>query len=167
MAYSGKTQDFEDSQQQPRLIIALAEGAQLAVNDEVTLLTATGKEGADWNFAFRYPKAYTWIVEQREGANGSYNIVAKVTSLDYSGQGDVEDETGEGGTTGGYPDDDWTYDMTDNTPLRTYAAKLGKDIGMAAASYRYDCGKDTGETGLVGNQFSLLVGENEMKFDAT
>lgn len=167
MAYSGKTQDFEDSQQQPRLTIALAEGAQLAVNDEVTLLTATGKEGADWNFAFRYPKAYTWIVEQREGANGSYNIVAKVTSLDYSGQGDVEDETGEGGTTGGYPDDDWTYDMTDNTPLRTYAAKLGKDIGMAAASYRYDCGKDTGETGLVGNQFSLLVGENEMKFDAT
>lgn len=167
MAYSGKTQDFEDSERMPRLAITLAEGAQLAVNDEVTLLTATVKEGTDWNFVIRYPKAYTWVVEQREGADGSYNIVAKVTSLDYSGQGDVEDEAEEGGGTGAYPDDDWTFDLTDDTPLRTYAAKLGKDIGMAAASYRYDCSKDTGETGLVGSQFTMLVGENEMKFDAT
>lgn len=167
MAYNAKTQDFEDSEKTPRLTIALADGAALQVNDEVTLLTATKKEGTDWAFRMRYPKAYTWVVEQREGADGSYNIVAKVTSLDYSGQGDVEDDDDDTGGKGEYPDDDWTADMTDNTPLRTYTARLNKNIGVAVASYRYDCSRDDGETGLVGREFDLLVGENEMKFDAT
>lgn len=167
MAYNAKTQDFEDSEKTPRLTIALADGAELQVNDEVTLLTATKKEGTDWAFRMRYPKAYTWVVEQREGADGSYNIVAKVTSLDYGGQGDVEDDNEDTGGTGEYPDDDWTEDMTDDTPLRTYTARLNKNIGMAVASYRYDCSRDDGEAGLVGREFDLLVGENEMKFDAT
>lgn len=167
IAYSNKTQDFEDSEKTPRLTIELAEGAQLAVNDEVTLLTATAKEGKEWSFRMRYPKAYTWVVEQREGADGSYSIVAKVTSLDYSGQGDVEDDKDDTGSEVTYPNDDWTIDMTDPTPLRTYASQLGKNIGVAAASYRYDLGQDTGETELVGKQFNIVVGENEMKFDAT
>lgn len=167
MAYNAKTQDFEDSEKTPRLTIALADGAALQVNDEVTLLTATKKEGTDWGFRMRYPKAYTWVVEQREGADGSYNIVAKVTSLDYSGQGDVEDDDDDTSGKGEYPDDDWTADMTDDTPLRTYTARLNKNIGVAVASYRYDCSRDDGETGLVGREFDLLVGENEMKFDAT
>lgn len=167
MAYNAKTQDFEDSEKTPRLTIALADGAALQVNDEVTLLTATKKEGTDWAFRMRYPKAYTWVVEQREGADGSYNIVAKVTSLDYSGQGDVEDDDDDTSGKGEYPDDDWTADMTDDTPLRTYTARLNKNIGVAVASYRYDCSRDDGETGLVGREFDLLVGENEMKFDAT
>lgn len=167
MAYNAKTQDFEDSEKTPRLTIALADGAALQVNDEVTLLTATKKEGTDWAFRMRYPKAYTWVVEQREGADGSYNIVAKVTSLDYGGQGDVEDDDDDTGGKGEYPDDDWTEDMTDDTPLRTYTARLNKNIGVAVASYRYDCSRDDGETGLVGREFDLLVGENEMKFDAT
>lgn len=167
MAYNAKTQDFEDSEKTPRLTIALADGAALQVNDEMTLLTATKKEGTDWAFRMRYPKAYTWVVEQREGADGSYNIVAKVTSLDYGGQGDVEDDNEDTGGTGEYPDDDWTEDMTDDTPLRTYTARLNKNIGVAVASYRYDCSRDDGEAGLVGREFDLLVGENEMKFDAT
>lgn len=167
MAYNAKTQDFEDSEKTPRLTIALADGATLQVNDEMTLLTATKKEGTDWAFRMRYPKAYTWVVEQREGADGSYNIVAKVTSLDYGGQGDVEDDNEDTGGTGEYPDDDWTEDMTDDTPLRTYTARLNKNIGVAVASYRYDCSRDDGEAGLVGREFDLLVGENEMKFDAT
>lgn len=167
MAYNAKTQDFEDSEKTPRLTIALADGALLQVNDEVTLLTAAKKEGTDWAFRMRYPKAYTWVVEQREGADGSYNIVAKVTSLDYGGQGDVEDDDDDTGGKGEYPDDDWTADMTDDTPLRTYTARLNKNIGVAVASYRYDCSRDDGETGLVGREFDLLVGENEMKFDAT
>lgn len=167
MAYNAKTQDFEDSEKTPRLTIALADGAALQVNDEVTLLTATKKEGTDWAFRMRYPKAYTWVVEQREGADGSYNIVAKVTSLDYGGQGDVEDDDDDTSGKGEYPDDDWTADMTDDTPLRTYTARLNKNIGVAVASYRYDCSRDDGETGLVGREFDLLVGENEMKFDAT
>lgn len=167
IAYSNKTQDFEDSEKTPRLTIELAEGAQLAVNDEVTLLTATAKDGKEWSFRMRYPKAYTWVVEQREGEDGAYSIVAKVTSLDYSGQGDVEDDKEDTGSEVTYPEDDWTFDMTDETPLRTYAEQLGKNIGVAAASYRYDLGKDTGETALVGGQFNIVVGENEMKFDAT
>lgn len=167
IAYNGKTQDFEDSEKMPRLTIELVEGAQLNVNDELTLLTATKKDGADWSMTIRYPKAYTWTVEQREGENGSYSIVAKVTSLDYNGQGDVSDDDDDPQTGNGYPDDDWTADMTDDTPLRTYARKLGKNIGVAVASYRYDCSKDDGETGLLGREFDIVVGENEMKFDAT
>jgi GH35 family endo-1,4-beta-xylanase len=93
--------------------------------------------------------------------------VAKVTSLDYSGQGDIEIGDDEENAFQGYPDDDWSYDIRDNTPLRTYADILGKQIGVAAASYRYDCSRNDGETGLVGNQFNIIVGENEMKFDAT
>ncbi len=167
LTYNNKTEGFEESQQMPRLTIALADDATLAVNDEVTLLSATTKAGADWGFTIRYPKRYTWVVEQREAADGSFSVVAKVTSLDYNGQGDVVDEGGNSGVGGGYPDDDWTFDMTDTTPLRTYADKLGKYIGVAAASYRYDASSTTGETGLVGREFNVLVGENEMKFDAT
>ena len=53
------------------------------------------------------------------------------------------------------------------TPLRFYAGKLGKNIGVAAAIYRYDFSQTNGEIGLVGEQFNMIVGENEMKFDAT
>lgn len=91
-----------------------------------------------------------------------------MTSLDYNGQGDVSDDDDDApGNKGEYPDDDWTADINDDTPLRTYSARLKKNIGVAVASYRYDCSRDDGETGLVGREFDLLVGENEMKFDAT
>lgn len=167
LKYSNKTQDFETSDRMPRLAIVLTDDASLQVNDEVVLLTASGKTGDDWQLDIRYPKAYTWVVEQRTTAEGGYQVVAKVTSLDYSGQGDLKDdeETGEGN--GGYPDNDWTDDMTNETPLRTYADMLGKNIGVAAASYRYDLSKDEGATGIVAKEFNMLVGENEMKFDAT
>ncbi|MDE6647742.1 MAG: endo-1,4-beta-xylanase, partial [Prevotella sp.] len=138
----------------------------LAVNDEITLFTATKKAG-EWGFTIRYPKAYTWVVELRDGDDGSFSVVAKVTSLDYNGQGDVEDDDDNTGGKGDYPDDDWTADLTDDTPLRVYAQKLGKEIGVAVASYRYDCSRNDGETGLVGKEFNIVVGENEMKFDAT
>lgn len=166
VAYSNKTQDFEESDKMPKLTIELAEDARLAVNDEITLFTATKKAGG-WGFTIRYPKSYTWVVEQRDGTDGSFSVVAKVTSLDYSGQGDVEDDDDDIGGNGGYPDDDWTYDLTDDTPLRVYAKKLGKNIGVAVASYRYDCSRNDGEAGLVGKEFNIVVGENEMKFDAT
>lgn len=168
MAYNNKTQEFEESEKTPRLTIALTDDAALQVNDEITLLTTNKKDGNGWSFRIRYPKAYTWVVEQREGAEGEYSIVAKVTSLDYNGQGDVSgDDDDAPGNKGEYPDDDWTADINDDTPLRTYSARLKKNIGVAVASYRYDCSRDDGETGLVGREFDLLVGENEMKFDAT
>ncbi len=168
LARNGKTEEFEDSEEMPSLTIVLAEGASLAVGDEVTLLTATGQIGSDWSLNIRYPEAYTWAVEQGEGADGSFTVVARVTSLAYGNQGGGSEEGGgEEDEPQGYPDDDWTPDLTDKTPLRTYAAQLGKYIGVAGASYRYDCSRNDGETGLVGNQFNLIVGENEMKFDAT
>lgn len=162
-----KTQDFEDSERMPRLTIALAADARLAVGDELTLLSATRKVGDDWQLDIRYPKAYTWVVEQREGTDGSLNVVARVSALEYSGQGDVEEDEDENAGEGGYPDDDWTADMSDDTPLREYAEKLGKHIGVAAASYRYDCSLSTGPAGIVGQEFNMVVAENEMKFDAT
>ena len=168
MAYNNKTHEFEESEKTPRLTIALTDDAALQVNDEITLLTTNKKDGNGWSFRIRYPKAYTWVVEQREGADDEYSIVAKVTSLDYNGQGDVSDDDDDDlGNKGEYPDDDWTADINDDTPLRTYSARLKKNIGVAVASYRYDCSRDDGETGLVGREFDLLVGENEMKFDAT
>lgn len=167
LARNGKTEEFEDSEEMPRLTIALAEGAALNVGDEVTLLAATQKSGEDWQLAINYPKAYTWQVEQRTEEGGSFAVVAQVTSLAYGNQGEGNEEGGEEEEDKGYPDDDWTADLTDSTPLRTYAEQLGKYIGVAGASYRYDCSKNDGETGLVGNQFNMIVGENEMKFDAT
>lgn len=167
VAYNSKTEEFEDSEEMPTLTIALTEDASLAVGDEVTLLTATGQMGTNWNFNIRYPEAYTWSVTQEEGTDGTFSVVARVTSLAYGGQGGGNVEGGEEEEDKGYPDDDWTFDLTDKTPLRTYAEKLGKYIGVAGASYRYDCSRNDGETGLVGNQFNMIVGENEMKFDAT
>ena len=167
LSRNGKTEEFEDSEEMPTLTIALAEDATLAVGDELTLLTATQKVGTDWNLRIRYPQAYTWKVEQSEEADGSFTVVAQVTSLAYGNQGEGNEEGGEEDQEQGYPEDDWTFDLTDNTPLRTYAEQLGKFIGVAGASYRYDCSRNDGETGLVGNQFNMIVGENEMKFDAT
>ena len=114
--------------------IALAEDAELHVGDEIVLLSAM-KEGVDsWDFDIRYPKSYTWAVDEREVGDGRFCIVAKVTSLAYSGQGDREDddEPDDGETV--YPDDDWSEDMDMTTPLRFYAGKLGKNMGVAAAS---------------------------------
>lgn len=166
ISYSNKTEDFDESDKMPNIVIELADST-LAVNDEFILLSATEKIGTDWKFNIIYPKSYTWITEQREDNNGTYMLVAKVTSLDYSGQGDIEIDDDEEDEFQGYPDDDWSYDLTDNTPLRRYADILDKKIGVAAASYRYDCSRNDGETGLVGNQFNIIVAENEMKFDAT
>lgn len=44
---------------------------------------------------------------------------------------------------------------TDNTPLREYAARLGKNIGVALATYRYDSSREDGEAGLVGREFNM------------
>ena len=167
LKYSNKTQGFETSERMPRLAIVLTDDASLQVNDEMVLLTASEKTGEDWQIDLRYPKAYTWVVEHRTTAEGEYQVVAKVVSLEYGGQGDVKDEEETGESTGGYPNDDWTFDLTDGTPLRAYADVLGKNIGVAAASYRYDLYKDEGATAIVGKEFNMLVGENEMKFDAT
>lgn len=167
LVFSTITEDFETSDKQPRLKIALTEDAELHVGDEIVLLSAMKEDVDSWDFDIRYPKSYTWVVDEREAEDGRFCVVAKVTSLAYSGQGDQEDddEPDDGETV--YPDDDWVEDMDMTTSLRFYAEKLGKNIGVAAASYRYDFSQTNGEIGLVGEEFNMIVGENEMKFDAT
>ena len=162
-----KTQDFEESERQPRLIITTHADSHLQVGDEFTLLRATSKPSSDWSLTIRYPKAYTWQVDQLTDADGSFRVVARITSLDYSGQGDTTDDEEEEAIDNGYPDEDVSEDLNDPTPLRSYAQKLGKWIGVAAASYRYDCSSTEGPAAIVGAEFNLVVGENEMKFDAT
>ncbi len=166
LSYNPQTQDFETSDKTPRLTIALADGAVPAVNEELTLLTASAREGEEWSLRIRYPKSCTWSVEQRRDGDGRFSVIARVTSLDYSGQGDIEDDD-DNGAEGDWPDDDWSADINDDTPLRVYAEKLGKNIGMALATYRYDTSREDGEAGIAGREFNMLVGENEMKFDAT
>ena len=167
LAYSPRKQDFEESDRMPRLTIQLADDASLSVGDELTLLKATSKAETEWQLDIRYPKAYTWEVSQQVAEDGSFAVVAKVVSLEYGGQGNQEDEEEQGDSGTVYPDDDWSADMSDTIPLRVYADRLGKHIGVAAASYRYDTSVSTGAAGLVGREFNMVVAENEMKFDAT
>ncbi len=169
LEFSNRTQDFEDSDKHPLLKVTLDDDAQLAINDEITLLHVGSGSDLMGNLRIKYPKQCTWLTEQRQFADGTIAIVARVTSLDDNPdyvEGDDEEMQGNADTI--YPDSDWENDKTSATPLRTYASKLNKSIGVAAASYRYDLSNDNArETRLVGREFNLIVGENEMKFDAT
>ena len=165
---SNATQDFSTSDAAPRLSLTLADDATLSINDEIVLLTCAKQPAADFAFDMRYPQRYTFATEQRVAADGTFSIVAKVVSLDDNPNYKEDDEEQDSETETVYPGEDITTDKSDNTPLRTYAAKIGKSIGVAAASYRYDLSNDNArETAAVGREFNIIVGENEMKFDAT
>lgn len=167
LTYSNQKEDFDTSSSMPNLTISVADTATLAINDEFTLLTTRNVDEADsWNFHIIYPKSYSWVVEKRGNEDGTTVWVARVISLDYNGQGDVDMEDNNQQNEKSYPIEDWSYDRTDPTPLRTYAQQLGKNIGVAAASYRYDS-RTSSEVKLVGKEFNIIVAENEMKFDAT
>lgn len=100
--------------------------------------------------------------------DGTFTVVARVISLDDNPDYKEDDDETPIDNVKNYPEEDITSEMADNTPLRTYADKLGKSIGVAAASYRYDLSNDNApETAAVGREFNIVVGENEMKFDAT
>jgi GH35 family endo-1,4-beta-xylanase len=165
--YYNVTQDFATSTQMPRLRIVLTEGAQLAVGDSFTLITAAGRTSStetDWQFEVLYPKAYTWEVEE-ETTDEGVRIVARVTDLAYGGQADgqsEQDDADEETATTGI--EGRTYDTSDATPLRTYADAIGKQIGVAASSWRFNVSSDAdARTSVVGGQFNVLVAENEMK----
>ena len=168
LAVSTVTQDFLQSEAAPRLILSLADDAVLNINDEIVMLTCSTKPDGNISFDVRYPKRYTFTTEQRTQAEGEFSVVARVISLDdnpdYIEDDDEDSEIKEKV----YPGEDITEDMQSDVPLRTYSDKLGKSIGMAAASYRYDISNDNVKaTAAVGREFNLIVGENEMKFDAT
>lgn len=169
VVFSNTTQDFLTYDAAPRLKLLLADDASFSINDEITLLTCSTMPEGGMAFDMRYPQRYTFTTEQRELADGSFALVARVISLDDNPDYIENDDEGESTSAEKtYPEEDVTEDMQSNVPLRTYAEKLGKSIGVAAASYRYDISNDNvKETAAVGREFTILVGENEMKFDAT
>lgn len=168
IAKSNITQDFQTSDAAPRLALTLADDAVLGINDEIVLLTCSKQPTKAFEFDMRYPQRYTFTTEQRVADDGTFTVVARVISLDDNPNYKEDDDDTTVDDEKNYPDEDITIDKTDNTTLRTYANKLGKSIGVAAASYRYDLSSDnTPETAAVGREFNIVVGENEMKFDAT
>lgn len=168
LASSSTTQDFQTLDAAPRLKLVLADDASLNINDEIVLLSCSSQPAEGFTLDMRYPERYTFTTEQRTADSGEFSIVARVTSLDDNPDYVEDDDIGGETTEKTYPDEDVTKDMQDYTPLRTYADQLGKSIGVAAASYRYDLSNDyAAATAAVGREFNIIVGENEMKFDAT
>lgn len=171
LTYYNIKQDYSTSEDMPRLRIQLAEGASLQVGDEFTLLTAKGKSSYNdvpWHFDIRYPKAYTWEADERVSADG-VSVVVRVTSLEYSGQGDKEDSDN---LDGDVSTDDGTFDLQleqkETTTLRTFADAIGGYIGTCVPTWKIDLNSTTNvRTKMVAEQFNMVVCENEMKFDAT
>lgn len=170
VSYSNLDQDFTESDKIPRLRIQLTNDASLEEGDSFTLLEAKSKTTTDdkkWAFDIVYPKAYTWKVEECEDAEG-YKIIARVTSVIYSGQGDVEDiddDPSQGGDAGSF---NVAEEQNDNTTLRKYAEAKGNYIGTCVPVWSIDVSNDNdSKTKLIAQQFNMVVCENEMKFDAT
>lgn len=170
VSYYNINQEYETSEQMPRLRLSLTKDADLHEGDEFTLFTATKKEAYDnveWAFNIIYPKAYSWTVEQLETADG-FKVVARVTSVIYSGQGDVDDNDDKPGTS---VDDgilDIEAEMLDSTPLRSYADQNGTFIGTCVPVWSIDVDNDSEpRTALITKEYNMVVAENEMKFDAT
>lgn len=172
ITYYNIGQDFATSPKMPRLRIRLTDDAQLQVGDEFVLVDAQSRElynDVEWQFDVRYPEQYTWTVEQQLTADGGLRVVARVTSLDYSGQGeqgydDAEDEPSTS-------TDDGTFDLSleqlDATPLRAYTDGRGMLIGTCVPVWSIDVDDDTEpRSQLIAEQFDMVVCENEMKFDA-
>lgn len=163
-----RLESLDTSDEMPVLEIKLPVGHDLKEGDEFTLLAASGaSEGL--NFRVQYPKAYSWSVEQKVTDKGFF-VTAKVTSTDYSGQGDtvIEDEYGEESLDNSDYIVDYSKDFDDTTPLRVYAERLGKSIGVAIPSSRFDLtNPDDPRSALALKEFNLVVAENEMKIDWT
>lgn len=163
-----RMEDFSESDEKPRLYIELTSNPTLAVGDELTLLTYAAKsEGLE--FEMRYPKQYTWETHEVEQPDGTFALVARVTSTEYGGQGewteDADDEQKEDDTVL-----DIVKEQQDATPLRTYAEKAGKYVGTCVSLYDGKVNLEDeadAKTQLIAKEFNMLVCENEMKFDAT
>ena len=168
VSYYNIDQEFSISEQKPRLRIQLTKDADLHEGDEFVLFSAKSKaayQDVAWDFDIIYPKAYSWKVEQQLTEEG-FKIVARVTSLSYSGQGDVEESQEEEETT--------TYELPDlaeekeyYTTLREYADKNGTYIGTCVPVWKINVDNDKeSRSSLIAKEYNMVVCENEMKFDA-
>ncbi|MBR7029959.1 MAG: endo-1,4-beta-xylanase, partial [Prevotella sp.] len=164
--YFNITEDFEESDRMPVIEVAVADGNNLQVGDEIAVLTAKGKSSlaGDWHFDVRADQ-YTWEVEERE-ENGGIAFVLRLVSYDKMENPDIpQPEIPE--STMGSLYDDGVDDNTDKTTLCDYAAQNGKYIGTAISMWKNDLtNASLDETKEVGAQFNMLVAENEMKWDA-
>ena len=134
VSYYNIDQEFSVSEQKPRLRIQLTKDADLHEGDEFVLFSAKSKtayQDVAWDFDIIYPKAYSWKVEQQLTEDG-FKVVARVTSLSYSGQGDVEESQEEEETTI-YELPDLAQEKKDYTPLREYADKNDTYINLILA----------------------------------
>ena len=105
-------------------------------------------------------------MKERESENGRIERVATVTSEEYGGQGDVSIDDGD--------DDDNKFEetildldleMTDDTPIRTYADKIEKFVGTCVPVWSIDVDDAYNvEAKRIARDFNMVVCENEMKF---
>ncbi|MDE6109655.1 MAG: endo-1,4-beta-xylanase, partial [Muribaculaceae bacterium] len=171
VALNPRDEAWDLSGAMPILEIRLGEHCALKAGDKFTLISAAAKDDTEspgWSFRVQYPREYTWEVREETTSEG-YTVTATVTSTDYSGQGDnvIEDEIVLDGDNSAFIVD-WTEDYDDTTPLRDYAARLGKNIGVAVPVWSFNLSNASdAKTKLVAEQFNLVVAENEMKMDAT
>lgn len=170
--YYNQTQSFTTSEAMPRIYIQLTDDAQLDVDDEITLITAKGLHSLNdvkWSFDIRYPKQYSWEVVEQSTDEG-VKIIARVTSLDYNGQGDIVDQDEDKTQNSGLGDESWDEirEKKDPNSLRHYAEMAGKHIGVAVPTWRIPLDNPSdAKTRTLAEQFNAFVCENEMKFDAT
>ena len=168
VSYYNIDQEFSVSEQKPRLRIQLTKDADLHEGDEFVLFSAKSKtayKNVAWDFDIIYPKAYSWKVEQQLTEDG-FKVVARVTSLSYSGQGDVEESQEEEETTI-YELPDLAQEKKDYIPLREYADKNDTYIGTCVPVWKINVDNDNeSRSSLIAKEYNMVVCENEMKFDA-
>ena len=168
VSYYNIDQEFSVSEQKPRLRIQLTKEADLHEGDEFVLFSAKSKTAYNnvaWDFDIIYPKAYSWKVEQQLTEDG-FKVVARVTSLSYSGQGDVEESQEEEETTI-YELPDLAQEKKDYIPLREYADKNDTYIGTCVPVWKINVDNDNeSRSSLIAKEYNMVVCENEMKFDA-
>ena len=160
--YSNATEDFQTSDKMPVIELVVADDANLKVGDYFSVMACRAKSGDDWNFAVRANK-YTWEIDVAEasGFPSATYFDARIVSLETPDDPDNPDNPDNPDDIMGAFYDDGIDDATDDNPLRYYADKNQKNIGVALATYKgYQSDRDE-----AGRQFNMMVCENEMKME--
>lgn len=165
--YINTLQDFTSSDKMPVIQVEVGAGDGLKVGDEFCVMECKQKSNlaGDWHFDVTADR-FTWEVVEREGGQG-VTFVLRLLSLEDMTDPSGPDDPGQPDSTMGPFYDDGIEDSSDTHTLRYYAEKDGKHIGTAISMWKNDLNNESlSETKEVGNQFNMLVAENEMKFDA-
>ena len=161
--YNNIAEDFSSSDKMPVIEMAVEQTANIAIGTEFRVLTANNKQTSDWHFDVRANK-YTWAVEERE-EDGHIVFIVRLESyndMEIANDPDEQEEANDPIYTMGAFYDDGIKDGSDKNPLRYYAQKDNKYIGVALCTYK---GLQS-DRDIAGKQFNMMVCENEMKFDA-